>query len=341
LAFAVPAAYPIANRSFSRGSVDSEPRVERAVYRAKDIAPSRVTYSEIMGRILAAILFMGVTLAQSADDLANHRKQILAWQKHREEGLRSTTGWLTLAGLFWLKPGENTIGSGGTSDFLLPRDAPSQAGVFRLSGRQVTFTNLSGTAVTLNGQPVNGTVTLKHDDDDEKCDKLEAGPVQFYVIDRDKQLAVRVKDRNSEALKTFKGAEFFPINPAFRFDAKFIEQPENVPVPNVMGETDMEKSPGLVEFSYQGQTYRMRALYEGKTLFFVFRDLTSKKETYQGGRMLNTPLPENGKVVLDFNRAYNPPCTFTPFATCPRPLKENVLPIRIEAGELRYAGYSH
>ena len=161
--------------------------------------------------------------------------------------------------------------------------------------------------------------------------------MQFYVIDRDQRLAVRVKDRNSQILKTFKGTEFFPINAAFRFEAKFIDRPEKVPVPNVLGKTEMQESPGLVEFAYQGRAVRMRALYEGKTLFFVFRDLTSKKETYQGGRMVNTPLPENGKVILDFNRAYNPPCTFTPYATCALPLKENILPIRIEAGELRYS----
>ena len=260
-------------------------------------------------------------MARAADDSIAYRKQIEAWQKHREEGLRSSTGWLTLAGLFWLKPGENTIGSGDTSDFLLPRDAPSQVGVFHLSGNEVTFTNLAGSVVTVNGKPLNGTVTLKHDNDDDKSDKIDAGPVEFYVIDRDKRLAVRVKDRNSEARRTFKGTEFFPINPAFRFDAKFIGQPQKVSVPNVTGEATMEESPGLVEFSYQGQTFRMRALYENDTLFFVFRDLTSKKETYQGGRMVNTPLPENGKVRLDFNRAYNPPCTFTPFATCPRPQK--------------------
>lgn len=289
-----------------------------------------------MMRMLIGFGLLAALMIHAADVPADYRGQILAWQKHREEGLRSSTGWLTLAGLFWLKPGESTIGSGDTSDFLLPRDAPSQVGVFHLSGNQVTFTSLMGGAVLLNGQPLRGTVILKHNEDEDKSDKIDAGPVQFYVIDRDSRLAVRVKDRNNRILKDFKGTEFFPINPAFRFDAKFIEKPEKVPVPNVLGTTATEDSPGLVEFNYGGQTLRLRALYEGKTLFFVFRDLTSKKETYQGGRMLNTPLPENGRVILDFNRAYNPPCTFTPYATCALPLKENLLPVRIEAGELRY-----
>jgi hypothetical protein len=290
-----------------------------------------------MARFFIGFCLIGAFAMHARDDAGDYQKQIKAWQQRREAGLRSPTGWLTLAGLFWLNQGKNTIGSGETSDFLLPKDAPTQVGVFEVSGREVKFRNLTGADVTVNGKPVTNPVTLQHDDDDEKCDKVEAGPVQFYVINRDKRLAVRVKDRKSETLKNFKGTEFFPINPDFRFEAKFTESPQKIPVPNILGKTEMQESPGIVEFAYKGQTYRLRPIFEGKTLFFIFKDLTSKKETYQAGRMVNTPLPENGKVVLDFNRAYNPPCAFTPYATCPLPPKENVLPIRIEAGELRYA----
>jgi hypothetical protein len=290
-----------------------------------------------MARFFIGFCLIGAFAMHARDDAGDYRKQIQAWQQHREAGLRSPTGWLTLAGLFWLNQGKNTIGSGETSDFLLPKDAPTQVGVFEVSGREVKFRNLTGADVTVNGKPVTNPVILQHDDDDEKCDKVEAGPVQFYVINRDKRLAVRVKDRKSETLKNFKGTEFFPINSDFRFEAKFTESPQKIPVPNILGKTEMQESPGIVEFAYKGQTYRLRPIFEGKTLFFIFKDLTSKKETYQAGRMVNTPLPENGKVVLDFNRAYNPPCAFTPYATCPLPPKENVLPIRVEAGELRYA----
>jgi hypothetical protein len=290
-----------------------------------------------MARFFIGFCLIGAFAMHARDDAGDYQKQIKAWQQHREAGLRSPTGWLTLAGLFWLNQGKNTIGSGETSDFLLPKDAPTQVGVFEVSGREVKFRNLTGADVTVNGKPVTNPVILQHDDDDEKCDKVEAGPVQFYVINRDKRLAVRVKDRKSETLKNFKGTEFFPINPDFRFEAKFTESPQKIPVPNILGKTEMQESPGIVEFAYKGETYRLRPIFEGKTLFFIFKDLTSKKETYQAGRMVNTPLPENGKVVLDFNRAYNPPCAFTPYATCPLPPKENVLPIRVEAGELRYA----
>jgi hypothetical protein len=270
------------------------------------------------------------------DDQAGYQDQIRAWQQHRERGLRAPDGWLALAGLFWLRPGKSSVGSGETSDFMLPKDAPSQVGQFNVTGNSVTFTSLIGNQLTINGRPFTGTVQLKHDKDDDKSDKLAVGPVQFYVIDRDTRLAIRVKNANSEMLRDFKGTRFFPINPGFRFEAKFIEKPAKVPVPNVLGNADLEESPGLVEFVYEGKTYQMRPIFENKTLFFIFKDSTSKTETYQAGRMVNTPLPKDGKVLLDFNRAYTPPCAFTPYATCPLPLKENVLPFRVEAGELRY-----
>jgi uncharacterized protein (DUF1684 family) len=265
----------------------------------------------------------------------DYKSQILEWQQHRETGLRSEDGWLTLAGLFWLKPGNNSIGSGDTNDFLLPNDAPPQLGILKRSGNVVTFTNLAGNRVTVNKKAVPGSVMLHYDADDNS-DIVQVGPVSFYVIQRGDKLGIRVKDRNNPTLRNFKGTRFFPIDAAFRFDAKFIPDPEKILVPSVIGLTEMQESPGVVEFHYHEQTYRLRPIYEGKTLFFIFKDLTSEKETYPGGRMVNTPLPHDNRVTLDFNKAYNPPCCFTPYATCPLPPKGNSLPIRIEAGELRF-----
>jgi uncharacterized protein len=290
-----------------------------------------------MLRFAIGLVILGTTILSAQETSSDYRKRIEAWQQHREAGLRSATGWLTLAGLFWLKQGDNSIGSGDTSDFLLPKGAPSQVGIFQVSGKEVTFTSLTGEHLTINGRTISGPATLKHNEDDEKSDQIQIGAVRFYVIDRNGRLAVRVKDRNSPALQEFKGTQFFPINESFRFEGKFTPAPEKIAMPNVLGETEMQESPGIVEFQSQGQSYKLRPIYEGKTLFFVFKDLTSKKETYQPGREVNTPLPKDGKVALDFNKAYNPPCAFTPFATCPLPPKENVLPVRIEAGELRYA----
>jgi uncharacterized protein (DUF1684 family) len=137
-------------------------------------------------------------------------------------------------------------------------------------------------------------------------------------------------------LKNFAGVTFFPVNPALHFEARLIPDVKKIPILNILGKTDLEESPGVVEFRYQGKTQHLRPIYEGKTLFFLFKDPTNKELTYQAGRMLNTPLPVDGKVDLDFNRSYNPPCTFTPYATCPLPPKENELPFAVEAGEKRY-----
>jgi uncharacterized protein len=263
----------------------------------------------------------------SAETPVSHEDAIRAWQKHRNEGLRSEKGWLTLVGLFWLKPGDNSIGSAENSDMRLPKTAAEKVGILRVDGTKVMFI-----------EPEGKEKQLSYDED--KPDVIRSNSVSFYVIKRGERLGVRAKDSESPVRKSFAGTSFFPINAAMRFEARMIDEPKKVPILNVLGQTDMEESPGLVEFNHKGQSYRLRALYEdtanGKTLYFLFKDLTSKTSTYQAGRMLNVPLPVNGKVDLDFNRAYNPPCTFTIYATCPIAPAENHLPIAIEAGEKRY-----
>ncbi len=248
---------------------------------------------------------------------------IRQWQKERDAGLRAEDSWLTLAGLFWLKPGENTIGSADSNDFVLPKDAPARVGRLHLEGDKVVFTAGDGSSRRLAYN-------------EEKPDTVHAGPVSFYLIKRGDKLGIRAKDADSPVRKNFQGLKYFPINPEFRFAARFIPAVKKIPILNVLGQTDLEESPGIVEFTFRGQQYDLRPIYEDKTLFFLFKDATNKTQTYQAGRMLNTPLPADGKVDLDFNRSYNPPCTFTPYATCPLPPKENTLPFPVEAGEMRY-----
>jgi uncharacterized protein (DUF1684 family) len=276
-----------------------------------------------------------MTMASSANIPNDYRNEIAAWQQHRDKGLRSPDGWLTLVGLFWLQPGDNTIGSGEGNDFVLPAgSAPSAVARIRLDDGTVTLTNLSGDRLQVNHKPVAGPVVLNYIGDN--LDTVTVDRISFFVIQRGERLALRARDKQNPVLEHFTGMKYFPVNPEYRIEAKFIPDEHKIPVPNILGETEMEISPGVVEFSLQGHTFHMRPIYEGKTLFFIFKDLTSKTETYPAGRMLNTPLPVDGKVVLDFNRSYTPPCTFTPYATCPLPPKENVLGVRIEAGELRY-----
>lgn len=281
---------------------------------------------------IAIVLFATLSMAGNP----NYTASIHEWQQQRDRSLRAEDSWLTLVGLFWLKPGDNTIGSGDSNDFVLPKgSAPDRLGTLHLDvlsvwvGKphaefyKVIFTEPNGSSRTLSY-------------DENKPDTVRSGSISFYVIKRGDRLGIRVKDSASAVRKNFSGLEYFPVNSAFHFEARFVPASKKIPILNVLGQTEMEESPGIVEFTYQGHEYHLRPIYEGDTLFFLFKDPTNKTQTYQAGRMLNTPLPVDGKVDLDFNRSYNPPCTFTPYATCPLPPKENTLPFPVEAGEMRY-----
>jgi uncharacterized protein len=272
-----------------------------------------------MARLLIVIIGMAAILMTP-----NYSDSIRHWQAHRDAELRSPDGWLTLVGLFWLKPGSNSIGSAEGNDFVLPKgSAPAHIGTLKLEGERVVFTQNDGKSRTL--------VVA-----DEKPDAIHAGSVSFYAIKRGDKFAIRAEDSASPVLRNFAGMKYFPINAELHFSAKFIPDEKKIPILNILGQTDLEKSPGIVEFTYERHSYHLRPIFEGKTLFFLFKDSTNRAETYQAGRMLNTPLPIDGKVDLDFNRCYNPPCVFTPYATCPLPPKENNLPFAVHAGELRY-----
>ncbi len=274
-------------------------------------------------------------LAKNTSSAPNYAQSIHEWQHHRDAGLRAPDGWLTLVGLFWLEPGGNTIGSADSNDFVLPKGSvPAKLGRLNLNGDKVSFTSLDGPAVTVDGKPVPSTVSLGYDE--EKPDVVRFGTVSFFVIKRGDKFGVRAKDSESPTLKDFKGVKDFPVDPQFRFEANFVPDPKKIKILNILGQIEEDDSPGYVEFTYKGQQYTLRPTTEDNTLFFAFRDPTSKTSTYQPGRFVNTPMPVDGKVDLDFNKAYNPPCTFTPYATCPLPPKENILPFPIEAGELRY-----
>ncbi len=270
-----------------------------------------------------------------------YRAEIEAWRKQRVAGLTAETGWLSLVGLYWLEPGANAFGSSPDEAVTIPgAGVPAVAGTFDVSpDGTVTVHVQPGVEVTLKGQPVTEAV-LRTDASGEP-DVLRLGDVRFYVIARGGRLAVRVKDPASPTRKEFKGITSFPIDPAFRVEATFEPYPEprEVTVPTAAGTQATTQAPGVVRFTLEGREMTLQAWNEGKDLFFVFRDATSGKQTYGAGRFLDVPMPAPGSrtVVLDFNKAYNPPCAYTPYATCPLPPKENVLPIAITAGE-EYAG---
>jgi hypothetical protein len=249
-------------------------------------------------------------------ETSTYTASIREWQKTRDAKLRSPDGWLALVGLQWLQPGKNAV--------VLPKDsAPNSSATVRVTGAQVTLIG-----------PDRSERTLSYDED--KPEIVHVGSVSFYVIKRADRFALRIKDARSPALQNFQGMKYFPVNPELHFTARFVPDAKKIPILNIVGQTEFEDSPGIVEFTYKGEQYRLRPIFEDKTLFFLYKDPTNKTQTYQAGRMLNTPLPKDGKVDLDFNLSYNPPCTFTPYATCPLPPKENSLPFPVDAGELRY-----
>ena len=263
-------------------------------------------------------------------------REVEAWRRTRYDRLRQDEGWLTLAGLGWLKPGVNRLGSAPDADVVLP-GGPAEAGA-------VTVTHggpVADGAFRHGGAPAHG-LRLETDATGEPT-LLDLGALRLCVIDRGGRLAVRTWDTRSAARREFTGIDHWPVDPAWRLRARFEPTPDRtVAVPDVLGTTDEEASPGDVAFDVDGSTHRLQALPGGPDgqLWLVFGDATNGSETYGGGRFLYTAAPgAGGAVEVDFNRAYNPPCVFSPYATCPLPWPENRLPIRIEAGELAFGDH--
>jgi uncharacterized protein (DUF1684 family) len=271
---------------------------------------------------------------------ASYQDEIRAWREQRETRLKADGGWLTVAGLFWLKDGVNRFGTDPANEIVLPADsAPAKAGVFHFKDGTTTVAIEPGVTVTAGGKPVT-TMDLKPDSAGAP-DVLTLGPLQMLVIERQDRYAIRLKDMNSRLRKDFKGLSWFEVKEPYRVTARFVPYGTMKPVavPNILGQTQMMPSPGYALFTVGGKEVRLEGVLEdphATELFFIFRDLTTGKETYPAGRFLYSDLPKDGQVVLDFNKAYNPPCAFTPYATCPLPPKENWLPVRVEAGELSY-----
>ena len=267
-----------------------------------------------------------------------YRREIDSWRAERDSGLRDPNGWLTLIGLFWLDEGDNRFGSDPHNRVVLPAGkAPAFAGVLVRHGGAVAVRAEPGSGLESNGRPV--TEMSLAPDAKGKPTVLRIGSISFFVIKRGDRLGIRVKDGQSAALAAFRGVESFPADPGWRVVARFEphQQPASIPITNILGMTENEPSPGQVVFEHGGKTYRLDALDNGDgSLELLFADATSGHETYGAGRFLDTDPPRGGKVVVDFNKAYNPPCAFTTFATCPLPPRQNRLPVAITAGEKRY-----
>jgi uncharacterized protein (DUF1684 family) len=248
--------------------------------------------------------------------------EIAQWRKGRLERLKAEGGWLSVAGLSWLHEGTNTFGKAENNDVVVP-DGPARGGVFELKAGKVTL-------------KMNGTDKELWPD---SLDFAQVGRAKLYVIKRGEKYGIRVKDPDSEYRRNFHGIENYPAKAEYRVTAKWVADAKEIPILNIIGITEPLKSPGVAVFQLGGKEYRVRPVFEtpdAKELFYIFKDETSGKETYGAGRFLYSEMPKDGKVVVDFNKAYNPPCAFTPYATCPLPPAENKLPVKIEAGEKKY-----
>jgi uncharacterized protein len=285
---------------------------------------------------LAAIVATAALAQGVAVDPA-YRKQVEDWRKRAEESLKRDRGWLTLSGRFVLKPGENRFGTAPTNDVVFPHGAgPAGMGsVFVEPGRGVTVKAVEG----LKFKAADGEFSERRmSTATENRDWISFGPrAHFHVIERDGKYILRLADNESAVRKGFGGRVWYAVDDNYRVKARFVpyDPPRKVPIVNVLDEVSDELAPGYVEFEVNGRPHRLDVVGEGDGLFIIFKDRTAGDTTYGAGRFLyveKKPEP-NQPFFLDLNRAYNPPCAFSEFTTCPLPPKQNILPVRIEAGE--------
>ena len=274
---------------------------------------------------------------------AEHAEEVERWRRDRLDRLTGPEGWLSLVGLWWLSVGDNRVGSDPANEVVLPEHrSPPVVGTIRAGDGVATFTPEAGSPLQHGGRPVTDSLRL---DDDSGGDPtiLSLGALSFFVVRRGGVLAVRVRDADAPARREFRGIGHYPVDIRWRIEARFepYDPPRATLVPTVLGTEETYPTPGALVFEVNGASHRLDVFLEppGEDLFVVFGDQTNRSETFGGGRYVYARPPgADGIVVLDFNKAYNPPCVFTPHATCPLPLPQNRLPIRVEAGEKRYEG---
>ncbi|MFN0151168.1 MAG: DUF1684 domain-containing protein [bacterium] len=289
---------------------------------------------------------------------------LLDWRTGREDRLRAPTGWLAVAGLFWLSDGENTFGTDASNAIVLPEgSAPPRAGSFWFdadaaavaaslqpaerspsdSAPRASFVRVragAGVEMRVGDSLVTDRALLA--DDSGAPDALTLGRLQFTAIKRGERFAIRMRDPESAMRREFRGIDYYALDSEYRVEAKFTPfagPPHRIEVPNIAGYADSMIVPGVVSFVINGNHLQLRPVLDApgdSSFFFIFADATTEVETYGGGRFLYADLRPDNTLTIDFNKAYNPPCAFTPFTTCPMPPEGNRLPVPIRAGERKY-----
>ena len=298
---------------------------------------------------MVVCLALGLAHDASADAAtpmndAAYRAEVERWRSERDERLRAPDGWLSLVGLVWLRPGANRFGGASDDDVRLPASVAAHAGAFVLEGKTVTLALPPSAALTLNGAPAKAGPFRT--DATPTPDVLASGTVTWQVIERGERLGVRVKDSASPARRAFAGSRWFAIDPAYRVVARLVPHTgaTKMVVPDASGGHQTLESPGTLELTLLGKPQRLDPVLDGDDptdQMIVFRDLTSGRETYGGGRFVRARRQPDGTFVVDFNRAYSPPCAFTPYATCPLPPEQNRLKLAVTAGQKNDESSAH
>lgn len=290
-----------------------------------------------MKTILITLLTAGMISVVSAAAPPDYVQSIEKWRHNEEADLKKENGWLTVAGLFWLKEGVNTVGAGADYDVRLTDNfKPGKFGEINFHGGTATLKVADGVVATCRDQPVT-TMTLVSDEKG-KPTEIRTGSQMFYFIRREDRFGIRLKDNESKTRLAFQGMKWFPIDESYKVTARLeaFPEPKEIMVPNVLGGHFKMMSPGVLKFELKGKPYSLQPVNEDDgTLFLIFRDESNETTTYDAGRFLYAEKAVNGETVLDFNKAQNPPCAFTPYATCPLAPAGNTLATPIAAGEQR------
>jgi uncharacterized protein (DUF1684 family) len=294
--------------------------------------------------VLSVFIFGLCNNIFSADDDNEFYKQVQAWHERRINSLKSETGWLSLAGLYWLKQGANTFGSARDNDIIFPEDTPKYMGTITLQDSIVTLS--VNDSVPVMNDSVRVTQMQLINDNDENPTDLSYDKYTWYIIKRQDKYGIRLKNREHPRLKNFTDIERYPVDIKWRIKARLqkYDPPKDIKVTNVLGQVEELPCPGKLVFEIDGQPYSIDPFptSNGKRYWIIFGDATNEIETYGGGRYLYIDaVDENGETYIDFNQCYNPPCAFTPYSTCTLPPRQNILPVKVTAGEKSWQGSNH
>ena len=292
---------------------------------------------DVWRRTALLLILAALSVGAAADGPSQWEEEAVEWREQRLERLTAPFGWLSLVALDFPGEGEWQVGRQADSDLRLI-SGPATWGTLYLRGTQAWFEPVAD-GLSVNGQPLTERIQLTVAGD-EPATRVSAGSGWFEMARRGDRLVFRARDQEAETRRDFQGLDYFDYDPDWRIEARWEPHPESatIPIADVLGELREQPNPGRAVFEFGGQTYALEALAAEDQLFFIVADRTSGRETYGLGRYLYSDLPSDGRVVLDFNRSYNPPCAFNAYTTCPLPPPENRLDVRIEAGELRYRG---